>query len=325
MATVDLLKIKGSLPVVPQNAGLFISRGEGIHPTRVIGSYELIFVRQGRLGMFEGRRRFELGAGQTLLLWPGRKHGGTIPYPRDLSFYWIHFTLNPGAMKYRPVILPFFARKPCGPACNAMRSIAGRLPQGGTGFLASQGSAKMPRGLPRGALLSVRQTAILRQPDRLVELFRRFLDDQESGCLTPVNGACLIIQMLTEVSRNFKNTMQENSSSIVLASRAEDYIRTHFDKSISARDIARTLRCNPDYLGRIFHLAFDCTLTERLHQRRIQKAKSLLLDGKLNINEIASNCGFNDAVFFRRIFERKCDMTPLAFRKLYARVHVNTE
>ena len=26
--------------------------------------------------------------------------------------------------------LPFFARKPCGPACNAMRSIAGRLPQG---------------------------------------------------------------------------------------------------------------------------------------------------------------------------------------------------
>ena len=35
--------------------------------------------------------------------------------------------------------LPFFARKPCG------------LPQGGMAFLASQGSAKMPRGLPRGA------------------------------------------------------------------------------------------------------------------------------------------------------------------------------
>jgi len=278
MATLDLLRIKGSLPVVPQNAGLFISRGEGIHPTRVIGSYELIFVRQGRLGMFEGRRRFELGAGQTLLLWPRRKHGGTIPYPPDLSFYWIHFTLKSGAVKSRPA-----------------------------------------------SLFTVPQLATLRRPERLIELFRRFLDDQESGCLTPVNGACLIIQMLTEVSRNFKNTMHENSSSIVLASRAEDYIRTHFDKSISARDIARTLRCNPDYLGRIFHLAFDCTLTARLHQRRIQKAKSLLLDGKLNIDEIAQACGFNDTVFFRRIFERQCDITPLAFRKLYARIHVNTE
>lgn len=35
----------------------------------------------------------------------------------------------------------FFARKPCG------------LPQGGMAFLASQDSAKMPRGLPRGASL----------------------------------------------------------------------------------------------------------------------------------------------------------------------------
>ena len=49
--------------------------------------------------------------------------------------------------------LPFFAKKPCGPACNAMRSIAGRLPQGGIASVASQGSAKIPRGLPRGASL----------------------------------------------------------------------------------------------------------------------------------------------------------------------------
>ena len=279
MAKMDLLKIKGNFPIMPQNAGLFISRGEGIHPSRVINSYELIFVRQGRLGMFEDRRRFELGAGQTLLLWPGRKHGGTIPYPHDLSFYWIHFVLNPGTAKSRPALL-----------------------------------------------LSVPQTVILQRPDRLTELFRRFLDDQESGCLAQVSSACLMIQILTEVSQSFKNAaLLKSSSCAFLASRAEDYIQTHFDRSISARDIARVLRCNPDYLGRIFHLAFDCTLTERLHQRRIQKAKSLLLDGKLNINEIASDCGFNDTVFFRRIFERKCDMTPLAFRKLYARVHVNTE
>ena len=40
-------------------------------------------------------------------------------------------------------ISPFFAMKPCG------------LPQGGMAFLASQGSAKMPRGLSRGASLSL--------------------------------------------------------------------------------------------------------------------------------------------------------------------------
>lgn len=278
LAKMDLLKIKGNFPVVPQNAGLFISRGEGIHPARVIGSYELIFVRQGRLGMFEDQRRFELGAGQTLLLWPGRKHGGTIPYPRDLSFYWIHFTL----------------------------------------------SAKFPGPRP-DFTFSIPQVVAIHRPERLTELFRRFLDDQESGCLTPASSACLMIQMLNEVSRSFKNALPENSSSIVLASRAEDYIRTHFDESISAGDIARALRCNPDYLGRVFQLAFGCTLTERLHQRRIHKAKSLLMDSTLNINEIARDGGFSDVVYFRRVFKRRCDMTPLAFRKLYARIHVNTE
>ncbi|MFH1970088.1 MAG: EamA family transporter [Verrucomicrobiota bacterium] len=41
------------------------------------------------------------------------------------------------------VFSPFFASKPCG------------LPQGGMAFLASQSSAKMPRGLPRGASLVI--------------------------------------------------------------------------------------------------------------------------------------------------------------------------
>lgn len=275
---MDLLEIKGNLPVIPQNAGFFISRGQGIHLARVINSYELIFVRQGRLGMFEAHRRFELAAGQTLLLWPGRKHGGTIPYPRDLSFYWVHFTLNPETTKSRPALL-----------------------------------------------LSVPQMVTLYRPDRLTELFRRFIDDQESGYLTPASGACLIIQMMNEVSRGSKNArFLESSSYAFLASRAEDYIRTHFDESISARDIAHTLRCNPDYLGRVFRLAFGCTLTDCLHQCRIRKARSLLMDGTLNIKEIAQACGFNDVVYFRRIFERRCGMTPLAFRKLYTRVHVNT-
>lgn len=81
------------LPLRAANAGLFISRGKGIHPTRVIDSWELIFVRSGELGMFEGERTFKLHAGQALLLWPDRRHGGTVEYPKDLSFYWIHFYL----------------------------------------------------------------------------------------------------------------------------------------------------------------------------------------------------------------------------------------
>lgn len=91
MEIVDLLKLSAMCPVKAQNAGLFISRGRGIHPTRVINSHELIFVKEGELDMWEGDRTFSVKAEQTLHLFPGRRHGGLKPMVPELKFYWIHF------------------------------------------------------------------------------------------------------------------------------------------------------------------------------------------------------------------------------------------
>lgn len=73
------------------SAGRFISRGKGRHATRVIDSYELILVISGVLEMFEEERQFRIGAGEYLVLSPGRRHGGIGAYGADLSFFWCHF------------------------------------------------------------------------------------------------------------------------------------------------------------------------------------------------------------------------------------------
>lgn len=88
------IELKLKWPITALNGGLFISRGVGSHPVRVIDSYELIVVRSGVLEMFEGQERFRVVPGTALLLWPGRRHGGQAPYPSDLSFYWLHFTVT---------------------------------------------------------------------------------------------------------------------------------------------------------------------------------------------------------------------------------------
>lgn len=94
METKDTLFLKTCCPVKAQNAGLFISRGTAKHPTRIIESHELIFVKQGEMEMWEGQHCFHLGAGQTLHLWPGRQHGSVGILPRGLKFYWIHFEIE---------------------------------------------------------------------------------------------------------------------------------------------------------------------------------------------------------------------------------------
>ena len=280
MSDATSMPLQLGLPLRAHNAGLFVSRGQGTHPTRVIDSHELIFVRAGTLEMFEGSRRFAVRAGETLHLWPGQKHGGTANYPADLSFYWIHFS----------IATPDRKRSRCRPN------------------------------------LVVPQCARVARPDRLTELFRRFLDDQESGQSTRLSGALLIALMLEATAESHASGRAAPSDSLAaLAARAEAWLLTRFHTPISASDVATGLSCNPDYLGRVFRKARGSTLTDAINLHRMRQARKLLMESGLNVDQVARACGFREAGYFRRVFRRAEGMTPLAFRRLYARVHVNTE
>jgi AraC-like DNA-binding protein len=95
MAKAATLDIRTWPGLKVQNGGYFMSRGRGIHPRRVIQSYELIFVNRGEMHIRELKTDFVVREGQTLILWPDRLHEGTQPFPPDLGFYWIHFELKP--------------------------------------------------------------------------------------------------------------------------------------------------------------------------------------------------------------------------------------
>lgn len=86
-----MLQLSFRYPFKVQNGGLFISRGKGTHPTRTLDSYELIYVEQGTLSLHENSVDFHIHAGETLILWPGRCHGGLGTFPPALRFFWVHF------------------------------------------------------------------------------------------------------------------------------------------------------------------------------------------------------------------------------------------
>ncbi len=272
----DCLRVETGIVLTAQNGGLFVSRRQGMHPDRRISSYELIFVRTGVLAIREEDRGFKVSAGQSLILWPERRHRGTAPFPPDLSFYWIHFTLQP------------------------------------------------PSASTRSPELTIPQYATVSRPDHMTELFRRFLDDQESGILDVTSAGLLVMLMLCEVARSRPPGSLPESASTRLAGRADAYIRTHFHEPIRPADLAQMLGCNANYLSRIFHQAYGQTLTEAIHRRRLHHARQLLLDDDRNVDEIARACGFQDAGYFRRMFKRQEGITPLAFRRLYSRLHTNT-
>jgi len=76
-----------------ENGGLFLSPGYGRHPTRRLGSFEIILMRSGQMALGEGKRRFVLEPHDALLLLAGRSHRGLSDYDDQTSFYWVHFRL----------------------------------------------------------------------------------------------------------------------------------------------------------------------------------------------------------------------------------------
>lgn len=84
-------------------SGKFVSRGEWLHPDRVIDSWEVIFVTSGCVYIQENEVAYQLGKNDILLLEAGMHHYG---YKKSVntSFYWVHFTEAPPidpALKYQ--------------------------------------------------------------------------------------------------------------------------------------------------------------------------------------------------------------------------------
>ena len=71
------------------SSGKFVSRGEWIHPDRIIDSYEIIFVIKGTVYIDENGTKHKLEKNDILLLEPHLRHFG-YKTSENTSFYWLH-------------------------------------------------------------------------------------------------------------------------------------------------------------------------------------------------------------------------------------------
>lgn len=76
------------------NMGLFDSETEWIHPTISVQTYEIIFVVEGEVNLFEDTENYSLTKGDMIILSPNTVHGGSKKSYGHTSFYWLHFTCS---------------------------------------------------------------------------------------------------------------------------------------------------------------------------------------------------------------------------------------
>jgi YesN/AraC family two-component response regulator len=168
-------------------------------------------------------------------------------------------------------------------------------------------------------VMSLPQLIRVRKPEQFEDLFRRFIKRQ-NVCQDDKRILNLVLlELLCELSDSL-SPMEVNGQKVLLANQAGQYIRNHLEQPLSSSILAEKLECSPDYLGRVYNAVYGKTLTEGIHEARLNKACRMLVETSLTGNEIAYQCGYQDVDYFRRIFKKYMGITPKEYRQTYSLV-----
>lgn len=80
-------------------------------------------------------------------------------------------------------------------------------------------------------------------------------------------------------------------------------------------DVADTLHISLTHLSKNFRKAFGITPKHYLTSLRMEKARTLLLETNLTLDQIAECCGYQNGFYLNRVFVKQMKQTPIEFRK----------
>jgi two-component system response regulator YesN len=92
------------------------------------------------------------------------------------------------------------------------------------------------------------------------------------------------------------------------------FINDNYRTDIRLEAVAREIGMSPSHFSRIFKKVMGLSYQDYLNNRRITKAKNLLVTSPQNVTEIAVSLGFADSTGFCRIFKKLTGRTPTAYR-----------
>ena len=124
-----------------------------------------------------------------------------------------------------------------------------------------------------------------------------------------------LVRMLGLIVKSFWVDGLIYSNRSMLSVKIERYIAEKLHERLSVEGLCAAFYLSKNALYRLFREEFSTTVGEYILQKRMEKARTLLLsDGAPNIAQIAEQCGFEDYNYFIRIFRKKHGVTPKKYR-----------
>ena len=105
---------------------------------------------------------------------------------------------------------------------------------------------------------------------------------------------------------------------------AVSHFHAHYNQGINIEEYARSRGMSVSWFIRNFKDYAGSTPAQYLLSLRISNAQSLLESTSYNVMEIAEIVGYNNPLYFSRLFKKQCGVSPTEYRKqLTAETHLS--
>ena len=123
-------------------------------------------------------------------------------------------------------------------------------------------------------------------------------------------------QIFIKLQRHFKSSLNsDNSHAFEEIDNAISYFCEHYNEPINIDDYAKQNFVSTSWLIRNFRLYTGITPKQFIMKKRIYNAEMLLQNQHYSINEIARIVGYDNPLYFSRIFQKTKGISPSEYRK----------
>lgn len=112
------------------------------------------------------------------------------------------------------------------------------------------------------------------------------------------------------ISEEFGSTIKGKKDKEMLAGKIKVFLDSNYKRNISSQILTDYFGFVPSYLSSIFKSFYGKTPMEYVTERKMEEGKRLLRQGNLRVKEVAEQLGYDDSLYFSKVFKRMEGVSP---------------
>lgn len=153
------------------------------------------------------------------------------------------------------------------------------------------------------------EAAMLNDVRELYDVWHRREPDYEWDC------KLAFLNILQRVSRQQRRRSEQQVPARCIQ-QSMDYIRDHYSEPLDREALARQASLSASYFSVLFKKYTGYSPVRYITKIRLDHAKLLLRERHLSIAEVAREVGFQDPLYFAKVFAHEIGVPPREYRKI---------